>query len=112
MKEAYEQNKDAISGYTLEEAKNMFNHKEESNSVMIWYFASLLKEFFDLNPQFDGKAKKGDTVSLNKNLLISKLIYYTHISTNDNFKQDAETLKGFFKQYKCKRMTTHSSVYS
>lgn len=111
VKQAYEQNEDAIRGYTLEEAQDMFNYKEESNSVMIWYFASLLKDFFELNPQFDGKAKKGDTVSLNKNLLISKLIYYTHISTNEHFKDDAETLKGFFKQYKNKKMTTHSSIY-
>lgn len=111
VKQAYEQNKEIIRGYTFDEAKNMIEYKNESDSVLIWYFASLLKDFFELNPQFDGKRKKGEIVSLNKNLLISKLIYYTHISTNENFKHDAETLKGFFKQYKHKQMTTHSSIY-
>ena len=111
VKKAYEQNEDAIHGWTAEEAKDIFNLKEESNSVLIWYFARLMREFFELNPQFEGKRKKGETVSLNKNLLISKLIYYTHLSTNENFKFDAESLKGFFKQYKNKQIITHSDIY-
>lgn len=111
VKQAYEQNEDAIHGWTAEEAKDIFNLKEESNSVLIWYFARLMREFFELNPQFEGKRKKGETVSLNKNLLISKLIYHTHLSTNENFKFDAESLKGFFKQYKNKQIITHSDIY-
>ena len=111
VKQAYEQNEDAIHGWTAEEAKDIFNLKEESNSVLIWYFARLMREFFELNPQFEGKRKKGETVSLNKNLLISKLIYYTHLSTNENFKFDAESLKGFFKQYKNKQIITRSDIY-
>ena len=111
VKQAYEQNEDAIDGWTAEEAKDIFNLKEESNSVLIWYFARLMREFFELNPQFEGKRKKGESVSLNKNLLISKLIYHTHLSTNENFKFDAESLKGFFKQYKNKKITTHSDIY-
>jgi len=111
VKQAYEQNEDAIHGWTTEEAKNVFNLKEESNSVLIWYFARLMREFFELNPQFEGKRKKGETISLNKNLLISKLIYHTHLSTNENFKFDAESLKGFFKQYKDKQIITHSDIY-
>lgn len=111
VKQAYEQNEDAIRGWTMEEAKDIFIDREESNSVLIWYFAKLMREFFELNPQFEGKRKKGEIVSLNKNLLISKLIYYLHITTNANFKIDAESLKGFFKQYKHKQITTHSDIY-
>lgn len=89
----------------------VFENKIESNSVFIWHFASLLKYFFDLNPQIKGRAKKGDNGLFNKSLLISRLIYHTRLSTNPNFKDDAEILKGFFKQYKEKQLHTLSSVY-
>jgi len=72
---------------------------------------SMLKYFFEINPQFSGRAKKGDGVSLNKNLLISQLVYYTRLSTNKNFLADVESLKGFFKQYKGKILSGISSVY-
>lgn len=111
VKQAYEKNEDAIRGWTIKEVKEIFCLKGESSSVLIWYFAKLMREFFELNPQFEGKRKKGETVSFNKNLLISKLIYYTHLSTNENFKIDAESLKGFFKQYKNKQIVTHSYIY-
>ena len=112
VKQAYEKNEDAIRGWTAEEAKNIFIDKEESNSVLIWYFARLMREFFELNPQFVGQRKKKDTVSVDKNILISKLIYYTRISKNDTFKfADKDLLKGFFKQYKNKHIITHSDIY-
>ena len=111
VKQGYDRDEEAIKGYTVEETKDIFNSKEESISVLIWYFASLLKYFFEINPQFSGRAKKGDNVSLNKNLLISQLIYHTHLSTNKNFLADAESLKGFFKQYREKTLSGKSSVY-
>lgn len=112
VKQTYEKNEDAIRGWTAEEAKNIFIDKEESNSVLIWYFARLMREFFELNPQFVGQRKKKDTVSVDKNILISKLIYYTRISKNDTFKfADKDLLKGFFKQYKNKQIITHSDIY-
>lgn len=112
VKQAYEPNKDAIRGWRAGELQDIFSLKEESNSVLIWYFAQLMKWFFELYPQFKGKRKKGETVSLDKNLLISKLIYYTKLSTNVNFERDTETLNGFFKQYKHKEIAAHSSIYS
>lgn len=112
-RQAYEQNKDEIRGWTAEELKdNILIPQQESCSVLIWYFAKLMRDFFKLNPQFEGKRKKGETVSLNKNLLISKLIYHTRLSANENFKFDAESLKGFFKQYKNKKIKTLSRIYS
>lgn len=111
IKQGYDRDEEAIKGYTVEEAKDIFNSKEESISVLIWYFTSLLKYFFEINPQFSGRAKKGDGVSLNKNLLISQLVYYTRSSTNKNFLADVESLKGFFKQYKGKILSGISSVY-
>lgn len=111
IKQGYDRDEEAIKGYSIGEAKDIFTPKEESISVLIWHFASLLKYFFEINPQFSGRAKKGDSISLNKNLLISQLIYHTRLSTNKNFLADAESLKGFFKQYKGKHLSGQSSVY-
>lgn len=111
IQQGYERDEESIKGYAIEESKDIFNPKEESISVLIWYFASLLKYFFEINPQFNGRAKKGNGVSLNKNLLISQFIYHTRLSTNENFLSDEESLKGFFKQYRGKKISGKSSVY-
>ena len=113
IKRGYEQDKDSIGINTIDinNTSELFQSKEESDSVLIWYFAHLLKYFFDLKPQFKGKRKKGETVSLNKNLLISKLVYYTQLSKNTNFLDDTDTLKSFFKQYKDKYIKGFSNIY-
>lgn len=113
IKRGYEQDKDSIGINTIDinNTSELFQSKEESDSVLIWYFAHLLKYFFDLKPQFKGKRKKGETVSLNKNILISKLVYYTQLSKNTNFLDDTDTLKSFFKQYKDKDIKGFSNIY-
>ena len=113
IKRGYEQDKDSIGINTIDinNTSELFQSKEESDSVLIWYFAHLLKYFFDLKPQFKGKRKKGETVSLNKNLLISKLVYYTQLSKNTNFLDDTDTLKSFFRQYKDKDIKGFSNIY-
>lgn len=113
IKRGYEQDKDSIGSNTIDinDASEMFQPKEESDSVLIWYFAYLLKYFFALKPQFKGKRKKGETMSLNKNLLISQLVYYTQLSKNKNFLDDTDTLKSFFKQYKNKDIKGFSNIY-
>lgn len=114
VKRGYEQDKDSIRVDIVDVNKGVspfMDRKEESDSVLIWYFAHLLKFFFDLKPQFKGKRKKGDIASLNKNLLISKLVYYTQLSKNDNFLNNTDTLKSFFKQYKDKDIKGLSNIY-
>ena len=114
IKRGYEKDKDLIHVNRIDVNKGVspFVHRnDESDSVLIWYFAHLLKYFFDLKPQFKGKRKKGDIASLNKNLLISKLVYYTQLSKNTNFLEDTDTLKSFFKQYKNKEIKGHSNIY-
>ncbi|MBS5527573.1 MAG: hypothetical protein KHX42_05385 [Prevotella sp.] len=114
IKRGYEQDKDSIRVNMVDVNKGIspfIDKKDESDSVLIWYFAYQLKYFFDLEPQFKGKRRKGDIASLNKNLLISKLVYYTKLSKNENFKYSTDTLKSFFKQYKGKDMKGLSNVY-
>lgn len=114
IKRGYEHDKNSINMNVIDVNRGdspFIPRNDESDSVLIWYFAHLLKYFFDLEPQFKGKRKKGETISLNKNLLISKLIYYTQLSKNTNFLEDTDTLKSFFKQYKNKKITGSSNIY-
>lgn len=64
IKRGYEQDKDLIHVNRIDVNKGVspFVHRnDESDSVLIWHFAHLLKYFFDLKPQFKGKRKKGET---------------------------------------------------
>lgn len=111
VKLGYELEKASLNLPAIDDFSELVKDSEESNSVLIWYFASLLRYFFDINPQYKGRAKKCTTVSLNKNILISNLIYYTRLSLNSNFLNDDEALKGFFKQYKGKEIKAQSGIY-
>lgn len=85
---------------------------EESDSVLIWFFAKLFLYFFELHPEFKGRASKGSGFSLNKHVLISNLIYYTGLSRNEKFLNDDETLKGYLRQYKNKEFKNRGQIYN
>lgn len=111
IRQGYDTEKDSLSTLAIDNTSNIFTQSEESNSVLIWYFATILKYFFEINPQYKGKAKKCTHISFNKNILISNLIYHTRLSRNPNFLNDDEALKGFFKQYKGKEIKARSGIY-
>lgn len=113
IKQGYDsiENKETLNKFDKTDAKEIFSRSEESNSVLIWYFASLMRYFFELNPQYKGESKKCDGLSLSKNILISTLIYNLGLSRNPSFKESDETIKGFFKQYKNKKITTLGDLY-
>ena len=93
---------------------SMTTNAEEKESVQIWLFYKMFNDFFNLSPYdklFNVRQKKGSTISLSKTLLISRLIYFTKLSTNKNFSEDEFTLKGYIKQYKDKRIDTVNSIY-
>lgn len=52
------------------------------------------------------------TVSYNKMLLISRLMYFTRLTRNENFLSSDESLKGIIKQYKDFRFNTYNSQYA
>lgn len=113
IKHSYDsiEDKQTLSSFDKTNAEDMFNFNNESDSVLIWYFAQLLRFFFDINPQFKGDGRKYQGLSLSKNLLISSLIYKLGLSKNKNFLYSDETLKGFFKQYKNKEIKTLGNIY-
>ena len=88
-----------------------FEYDPLSNSIHIWQFAKMFLSFFDLNPSLKTKSKRGSTVSYNKMLLISRLIYIIGLSRNENFMTSDDTLKGYLKQYKDYQLNMMNSVY-
>ena len=112
IKSGYENEKEQLDKeLAIEDIHNIFQDRQESNSVMIWLFATLLKYFLDRNTQNKRRKTKEDGVSLNKLSLISSLIYHTRLSRNKNFLDDDEALKGFMKQYKNKDLKGYSPIY-
>lgn len=109
-----EKHMNEIEDSSLYRGKNdkYYEYFEESDSVLIWFFAKLFLYFFELHPEFKGRAVKGSGVSLNKHVLISNLIYYTGLSRNEKFLNDDETLKGYLRQYKNKEFKNRGHIYN
>lgn len=85
--------------------------EEKSDSIRIWLFATMLRYFFTLYPQYAGKRgnAKGTTKSTLR--LISKLAYFTKLTTNDDYYYDDENLKGILKQYHNYKIDTINAIY-
>lgn len=113
IKQGYDevQDKSTLSAFDKSDVRQLFLRNEESDSVLIWYFATLMRYFFELNPYYKGESKKCAGLSLSKNLLISTLIFNLGLSRNPSFRESDETLKGFFKQYKNKRIESLGNIY-
>ena len=74
-------------------------------------FTKIFLSFFKLKPPTRKKAPKGATFSLNKMLLVSRLIYILGLTDNDKFLDSDDSLKGFFKQYKDFEMNMANGIY-
>ena len=59
----------------------------------------LYKVLFNVFALPDLRAKKGETVSYSKMLLISRIIYFCRLTDNESFTVDSSSLKGVLKQY-------------
>lgn len=59
----------------------------------------LFKVLFDVLGLPDLRAKKGETVSYSKMLLISRIIYFCRLTSNESFMFESSSLKGILKQY-------------
>lgn len=59
----------------------------------------LFKVLFDVLGMPDLRAKKGETVSYSKMLLISRIIYFCRLTSNESFMFESSSLKGILKQY-------------
>ena len=87
--------------------KALYIRKEDSNakslkdSPIIVYFARIILSFLDSQEQIKNKRKKGANYSIKEMDLVSQLVYFSNLSTNNSWTDiENETLKGFLKQYK------------
>lgn len=92
----------------------------ESDIVMITLFTRMLRYFLiDVLPKSDAKVTAYTTVSLNKMLLISRLVYFTKLSTNPKFtgydkvkdKPCLNYLKDYIKDYKDYEIKRTNTIY-
>ena len=74
-------------------------HNTESNSSQIRYFTLLFKSMLQPFPNgimtTQKRRSRNNEVSYNVTFLISRLIYLTRISPNEEFNLDERTLKGY-----------------
>ena len=59
----------------------------------------LFKVLFDTLKLPELRAKRGEVVSYSKLLLVSRIIYFCRLTTNESFTVDSSSLKGVLKQY-------------
>lgn len=93
------------------EHSNLIDKITTSDSMRICLFANMLLYFFETNKQFNKRQKKGSTISLSKNLLISRLAYFTKLTTNKNYLEDDDNLKKVIKDYSNKELSTINNYY-
>lgn len=82
-----------------------------ADTMRICLFAKMLLYFFEINKQFNKRQKKGSTISLSKNLLISRLAYFVKLTTTKSYMEDDDSLKKAIKEYGDKKLTTINSYY-
>ena len=85
---------------------------DQSDSHFIICFYNLFTDLFDVLKLPQLRAKKGGTVSYDKKLLISRLIYLCRISHDINYAADTATLKGILSKYKNRTTNIISQIYN
>ena len=104
--------------YQLRALLNKREVKEDSDvpkdSPIIVYFAKMFLNFFDMQSQICSKRRPGVNHTKIEMELVSKLVYFTGLSTNKQWDDiENEYLKSFLRQYKDnnKYLNNRSSVY-
>ena len=85
--------------------------EDKKDSVRIWLFAKMLRCFFETYPQFALQRKSGNDTTKSTLRLISKLVYMTGLTTNEDYRTDDENLKGILKQYRNHKLDTINTIY-
>lgn len=84
---------------------------DKSNSIRIWLFARMMRCFFDLYPQFTAQRRTGNATTKSTLRLISKLVYLSKFTANEEYCTDDENLKGILKQYRNYKIDTVNAIY-
>ena len=99
----------------MQNQRMTFIPTEEKQTIHIWMFYKMFQDFFNLPPykkQFNRRRKKGEQgLSLSKIFLVSKLIYFTRLSTNTKFDESDENLRGYISLHKGRIINSVNSIY-
>lgn len=113
IKEFLEENPVWETLYGMNWHKPLPEPKSWNDSPYIYYFAKMLLNFLRTVPTVRAMRKKGANHSVKEMELVSRLVYFTKLSTNKNWLDiESQTLKAYLKQYKSlDTMLRRSSVY-
>jgi len=93
----------ATGNFDLKITNGHLENDPLSKSYRIWFFAKMFLSFFVLQPPkktIGLKNKEGLKISINKNLLITRLLFCIGLLSEKDNQDTDDTLKGFLKQYK------------
>ena len=83
----------------------------ESFSVFAYYFSQMIITALNYQEQVKEKRKKGANMSDKEKTLISHLLYFTGIVSNESVLVDNDYLKSLLKQYKDKDIRSLNAFY-
>lgn len=90
---------------------NLNNPHTESFSVLAYYFSQMIITALNYQEQVKVKRKKGANMSDKEKTLISHLLYFTGIVSNESVLVDYDYLKSLLKQYKDKDIRSMNAFY-
>lgn len=110
---ATEAEKKDVSNLQMMKRKNKAQASTSTkDSPLIAYFAEMLLNFFNLQPQVVARRRKGAKHSQKEIDLVCQLIAFTKLSTKSCWTQtENDTLKAFLRQYKDFEPDTINSIY-
>ena len=90
---------------------NLSNPHTESFSVLAYYFSQMIITALNYQEQVKEKRKKGANMSDKEKMLVSHLLYFTGIVSNESVITDNDYLKSLLKQYKDKDIRSMNAFY-
>ena len=105
---------DLTETYRMNYCKRLPDSKPMSDSPHIFYFAQMFLKLFDRQKSIIDKRKKGAKHSVKELELVSRLVYFTKLSTNKKLLDiESQTLKAYLKQYKTLNLSLRrSNIYT
>ena len=90
---------------------DLSNPHTESFSVFAYYFSQMIITALNYQEQVKEKRKKGANMSDKEKTLISHLLYFTGIVSNESVLVDYDYLKSLLKQYEDKDIRSMNAFY-
>lgn len=105
---------DLTETYRMNYCKRLPDSKPMSDSPHIYYFAQMFLQLFNKQKSIVDKRKKGAKHSVKELELVSRLVYFTKLSTNKKLLDiESQTLKAYLKQYKTLNLSLRrSNIYT